>query len=67
MGFLFEEAGFNRVCARHDTNNPNSGRVMKAAGMLYEGTMRQAGKNNMGICDYALYAITKDLYFNHSL
>lgn len=64
MGFLFEEAGLNRVCARHDTNNPNSGRVMKAAGMLYEGTMRQAGKNNMGICDYSLFAITKDLYFN---
>ena len=40
---------------------------MKAAGMLYEGTMRQAGKNNMGICDYTIYAITKDLYFNHSL
>lgn len=66
MEFLFVEAGFNRVCARHDTNNPNSGRVMKAAGMLYEGTMRQAGKNNMGICDLTLYAITKDLYFKHS-
>ncbi len=67
MRFLFEEAGFNRVCARHDTNNPNSGRVMKAAGMQYEGTMRQAGKNNTGICDCTLYAITKDQYFSSSL
>lgn len=65
--FLFEEAGFNRVCARHDTDNPNSGRVMKAAGMQYEGTMRQAGKNNRGICDCTLYAITKDQYINRSL
>lgn len=31
MAFLFEEVGANRVCAKHDTNNPNSGKVMEKA------------------------------------
>ena len=29
MRYLFEEVGMNRVAARHDPNNPNSGRVMR--------------------------------------
>mgnify|MGYP000376392927 CR=1 FL=1 len=36
--------------------NPNSGKVMAAAGMDYEGTLRHAGFNNQGICDEAVYA-----------
>lgn len=60
--FLFEEAGCNRISARHDVNNPNSGKVMKKAGLLYEGTLLEAGKNNTGICDMAVYGITKRLY-----
>ena len=42
--------------ARHDTENPNSGKVMAAAGMYYEGTLRHAGFTNPGICDEAVYA-----------
>ncbi len=56
MRFLFEEAEVNRICACHDVNNPNSGRVMEKAGLEYEGTLRQAGKNNRGICDIVVRA-----------
>lgn len=61
--YLLEDAGCNRVCARHDVNNPASGKVMQKAGMAYEGTLRQYGKNNQGICDMAYYSIIKaDLF-----
>lgn len=56
MHFLFDEVGINRISARHDVNNPNSGRVMEKAGMKYEGRLRQAGRNNQGICDIILRA-----------
>ena len=54
--FFINEVGAGRVWARHDTENPNSGKVMAAAGMDYEGTLRHAGFNNQGICDVAVYA-----------
>ncbi len=56
MHFLFEDAGFNRISACHDVNNPRSGRVMEKAGMRYEGTLRQAEKNNRGVCDIVVRA-----------
>jgi ribosomal-protein-alanine N-acetyltransferase len=56
--FLFEEVGVNRIQACHDPRNPNSGAVMRKCGLVYEGTHRQSGKNNMdGFCDEAWYAI----------
>jgi len=58
--FFFEEVGVNRIEARHDTKNPASGRVMAKAGMRFEGILRQAGKNNTGIVDMAVYAILKE-------
>lgn len=54
--FFINEVGAGRVWARHDTENQNSGKVMAAAGMDYEGTLRHAGFNNQGICDEAVYA-----------
>jgi len=57
IDFLIDEVGMNRVEARHDTNNPNSGAVMLKCGMKYEGTNRQADRNNQGICDAARYAV----------
>ena len=57
IDFFFEEVGANRVEACHDPNNPNSGAVMKKCGMTYEGTHRQASRNNQGICDRSWYAI----------
>ena len=55
--FFINEVGAGRVWAGHDANNPNSGKVMAAAGMDYEGTLRHAGFNNQGICDEAVYEI----------
>ena len=52
--YLFDEAGFNRIAAIHDANNHKSGRVMQKIGMRYEGTKRQASKNNQGICDICM-------------
>lgn len=58
--FLFDRVGFHRVEARHDKNNPKSGRVMQKIGMQYEGTKRAADVNNQGICDVVLYAILRE-------
>ncbi len=62
--FFFEDVGANRVAARHDVRNPHSGGVMKKCGMAYEGTRRQADKNNQGVCDAACYAILRQDYLN---
>ena len=57
IDFLFDEVGFHRVEAMHDPNNPHSGNVMKKCGMKYEGTHRQADRNNQGICDVSYYSL----------
>lgn len=63
IDFLFNEVGVNRICAKHDTNNPNSGRVMLKCGLRYEGTLRSAGCNSTNsICDLAVYSILKNEY-----
>jgi aspartyl-tRNA(Asn)/glutamyl-tRNA(Gln) amidotransferase subunit C len=56
LRFFIGQVGAGRVSARHDVNNPNSGKVMAAAGMTYEGTLRRSARNNSGICDMACYA-----------
>ena len=60
IGFLFNEVGVNRIEAGHDVNNPNSGRVMEKAGMRKEGVLRQAGRNNRGLFDLAMYSILRE-------
>lgn len=62
IAYLFEEVGANRIEASHDVNNPNSGRVMVKAGMTREGVLRQAGRNQQGICDMAYYSILREEY-----
>ena len=57
MNYLFDEVGYHRVEAMHDSNNPHSGDVMKKCGMKYEGTLRQADRNNQGICDACYYGL----------
>lgn len=56
---LFAHVGVNCVCARHDTNNPHSGDVMKKCGMTCDGILRQYAHNRQGICDVAHYSILK--------
>lgn len=60
IDYLLGEVGFNCVVARHDKNNPKSGRVMQKAGMKYEGTLRASGKNNQGIYDKVHYSILRE-------
>lgn len=60
--FFFDEVGVNRVEARHDPRNPHSGAVMKKCGMQFEGTLRQSGRNNQGICDESYYGILRSEY-----
>lgn len=62
LQYLIEEVGFNRIAARHDKNNPRSGRVMQKIGMTCEGTLRSSGKNNQGIVDEVYYSILKEEY-----
>ena len=62
--FFFEEVGVNSINAKHDINNPNSGKVMIKCGMLYEGTLRASDVNNQGICDTAMYSILAREYFD---
>ena len=57
IGFFFRRVGANRVEARHDTDNPASGRVMRKAAMTCEGTLRRAARNNRGIIDITMYSI----------
>lgn len=59
MDFLFDEVNANRIEARHDPRNLNSGKVMKKCGMKYEGTLRSSDWNNQGICDACYYALLK--------
>ena len=56
ISYLFKE-GYDLVRARHDKNNPHSGRVMQKAGMKYEGTLRKYAKNNQGVVDDVVYSI----------
>ena len=60
--FLFDEVGMNRIAATHDVRNPKSGRVMEKCGLRYEGTHRQASRNNQGICDSVMRAILREDY-----
>ena len=57
----------NRIEAKHDTNNTNSGDVMKKCGMKYEGTGRASDRNNQGICDIAQYAMLRRDWTNMML
>lgn len=60
--YLITEVGMNRVSAKHDVNNPNSGRVMRKAGMTKEGVLRAAARNNQGVADMAVYSILAGEY-----
>jgi ribosomal-protein-alanine N-acetyltransferase len=60
--FFFEEVEVNRIESRHDPKNPNSGKVMKKCGLIYEGTVKQGDWNNQGICDYSMYGLILEDY-----
>jgi len=65
LPFFFGQVGANRIQARHDVNNPASGRVMQKCGLKYEGTLRKADRNNQGIVDACYYSILKEEFLQH--
>lgn len=60
--YMFEEVGVRKVEARCNTANENSGAVMKKCHMKYEGTLRQTGWDNQGICDMDHYGMLEQEY-----
>ena len=57
LDFLLNVVGASAVTAKHDLNNPNSGRVMQKCGMQLLEIRRGAEHNNQGVCDVAVYCI----------
>ena len=62
--FFFEQVEVKRIESQHDPNNPNSGKVMKKCGLIYEGTLRAADWSNKGIVDACMYGMLASDYFN---
>lgn len=62
--YLMDEVGVNRIESRHDPRNPNSGKVMEACGLTYEGTLKESDVNNQGICDASWYALLRSEYYS---
>ncbi len=60
--FLFDTVEAKRIEARHDPQNPNSGKVMQKCGLNYEGTLRKADWSNQGIVDASFYALLAEDY-----
>ena len=60
--YMFDEVGVNRLEARHNVNNPNSGGVMRKCGLTYEGTLRQAATDNTGVMDLSVWSILRSEY-----
>ena len=64
--FLFDEVEFETLMAEHLDRNPNSGKVMKKAGMSYEGRLRSRVVDRDGIRnDVHSYSITKEEYLKN--
>ena len=66
--FLFEQVKFEKITARHDVRNPNSGAVMMKCGMKYVTTRINIGQTKEGeplSCAY--YEISREEYLaNHA-
>ena len=60
MDFLFNRVGMERIVAKHDEENPASGRVMQKCGMVYEGCLRSHYRRHDGTrSDSMVYGILK--------
>ena len=60
--FFFHDVKAKRIESQHDPDNPNSGKVMKKCGLLYEGTLRKADWSNKGIVDACMYGLLAEDY-----
>ena len=59
LRFSFDEMELHRVEARHELDNPASGRVMARCGMIREGTLHGAVWNKGRYVDVAVWAAVK--------
>lgn len=59
IDFLFDQVELQRIEARHDTNNPHSGGVMRKCGMTFAGVRERSLQNNQGVVDTAQYFIER--------
>ncbi|WP_338108403.1 GNAT family N-acetyltransferase [Enterococcus malodoratus] len=59
IDFLFETTSVNRLEAFHDAENKNSGSVLTKCGFVFEGVLRQRGKNNRGVVDQCIYSLLR--------
>jgi len=63
MTFLFNEVGMHRIFAKHDVENPASGKVMQKCSMTYEGRLREHYLRHDGTYSDALvYSILRKEY-----
>ncbi len=60
LEYMFLRVGVNRIEAVHAVENPASGAVMRKAGMLREGRLRQAYRNHAGYHDGELYGLVRE-------
>lgn len=66
ISFLFDEVGVEVITAKHNENNPVSGKVMQKANMKYDGTLRsividKVTKERVGL---VCYSITREEYMS---
>lgn len=60
VNYLLEQMDVNRLEARCDAENKNSGKVLLKSGFQFEGRLRQAAQNNRGLVDSCVYSLLKN-------
>jgi len=62
LDFMYTNTDIERIEAYHSTENPASGKVMKNAGMEYEGFARNKYRNRDGFQDCDMYGIVREMW-----
>ena len=63
LKYLFQEVNMHRIMAKHDVDNPASGKVMQKCNMTYEGTFRKFYLHEDGTySDSLIYGILNEEY-----
>ena len=65
LTYAFETVELHKICAKHDVENPASGRIMQKLGMRQEGYMKLDAQRLDGTySDMVLYGILRDEWLN---
>ena len=59
LAHAFTRLGFNRIELCHAIDNVASRRVAERAGFIYEGTLRQAERNQDGLVDMCVHSVLR--------